>query len=146
MKPIDLRIGNYINIDGELNEVTGISFNTDEGVWMIDDMFNIEICNPIPLTEKWLLDFGFRFKLNEHYVNNKQWFLQVTGEMENNVTINKDYVWFDGIGDYSWLKKEGKKTMAVNTLCKGNYVCNSVGHVHELQNLYYALNGEELKI
>jgi hypothetical protein len=154
MKAENLRIGNYVKSDGldcYINFFFGGQYVDLEliGFEYTDDNHEqkIEYLEPIPLTEEWLLKLGFIGLENESYCNKKQWTLQVTGNRyEDDNTINRDETWFDGIGDYSWLPNSTKpKTMVVNTLCRGNYVCNSVDSVHTLQNLYFALTGEELK-
>jgi len=141
LKSNELRIGNYLFH----NDYVIKSYSIDG---FVNILKKIEEYKPIPLTEEWLLKFGFVWSENKSYCNNKQWTLQVTGNRykEDN-SINRDKTWFDGIGDYSWLPNSTKpKTMVVNTLCRGNYACNSVEHVHSLQNLYFALTGKELTI
>jgi hypothetical protein len=81
---------------------------------------------PIPLTEEWLLKFGFEFRdTNKQY----GWYLEVS--------INRVLTWchskeinleFD-LEDYNYN----------NTLFDFN--CQ---YVHQLQNLYFALTNEEL--
>jgi len=164
MKVQDLRLGNYVQFnDDEDNgglwlsptEITGILSHVGEVDISSDKVNNLRLnqrillerLEPIPLTEEWLKRLGFEWVENKHYCNKKQWTLQVTGLTCENGDINKDETWFDGIGDYSWLPNSTKpKTMVVNTLCKGNYVCNSLIYVHQIQNLYFALTGEELTI
>ena len=70
---------------------------------------------PIPLTEEWLLKFGFDSK---------------TLIFRNG---NFTMTWGNG-GDYIDFQ-----TIA------GSYMIH-VAHVHQLQNLYFALTGEELEI
>ena len=66
---------------------------------------------PIPLTEEWLLKFGF--------------------------TFNKEHGWFNG--DLFEFK--------INDLFELDWYENApLKHVHQLQNLYHALTGKELKI
>ena len=79
------------------------------------------------------------------YVNGFQYLLQVDGNHDDIKIegIDRDGVWFDGIGGYSWIKD---KTLVVNTLCRGNYASNSIKHVHQLQNLYFALTQKELTL
>lgn len=144
MKASELRIGNYI-----LHEPTIDDW--EEIIVTLPSLLQVDIspesyCG-IPLTEEWLLKFGFEWVENKTYCNKKEWTLQVKNERYEDGTINRDGTWFDGIGDYSWLPNSNKpKTMVVNTLCRGNYVCGSVGYVHQLQNLYFALTGEEFEL
>jgi len=61
MKANELRIGNKVIIDGHETTITdNIMFDYDEGAWYVDDI-NITIVKPIPLTEDWLLKFGFKY-------------------------------------------------------------------------------------
>ena len=80
---------------------------------------------PIPLTEEWLLKFGFeRVTPTENgYDNDYAYELKNFGRiaLENGVLIPDQYYFLDGL-DFN-LK-----------------------HVHELQNLYYALTKKELTI
>ena len=123
MEAKHLRIGNYV-------------------MW-VDDLFKVEIIDsycatnkdPIPLTEEWLFKFGFtnyewctdcafiKFNYNHimlRYYNNK-WHC-------TKVKVTKDN---DG------HKMSNGKDIVKKGLIK---------HVHELQNLYYALTGVELTI
>lgn len=163
MEPKDLRIGNLIHLSkyirgmktpyGEFRVLTLSLFDFEclpvhvipaqAESFIKEEYSQIE---PIPLTEDWLLKFGFEKIVNETYINGNQFTLQVTGERKSSGNIDIDETWFDGIGDLSWLKSGGVKTVCVNVLCRGNYVCNAAKHVHQLQNLFFALTGEELEI
>lgn len=72
----ELRIGNQFSIPalGIINsEVKGVNIITGQvlnhnGIWV-----DVSVCEPIPLTEEWLLKFGFeksgdRFYLNYYYM------------------------------------------------------------------------------
>ena len=145
MKAEDLRIGNLAQ---DYNGRTVVITSERIHFWAQYECNQNTALIPIPLTEDWLKKFGFEWVDNQSYCNKKQWTLQVTGRRdEDDGSINRDETWFDGIGDYSWLPNSTKpKTMVVNTLCRGNYVCNTADTVHQLQNLYHALTGEELTI
>lgn len=102
----ELRIGNWVvNVD-EYWEVRLVDFNS---------MYIEKSCpfKPIPLTEEWLLKFGFKFK---------------------------SY----GYGDTEW------KQWSFNGYSLNSFTCNTSGvdvkYLHQLQNLYFALTGEELKV
>jgi len=73
---------------------------------------------PIPLTEEWLLKFGFNKVYNE----------------QDDTT---EYFYPD------WLPFLRDKTTFYQVYNVGNCF---IEHVHQLQNLYFALTGEELKI
>ena len=98
------------------------------------------------LTEKELERLGFTCVVNDSYINGNQWLLQVTDDYidkESGEIINRDGTWFDAIGTWNF-EKNGE--MAVNTLCRGNYVCRSVSTVEELQLLFFALTGNKLEL
>lgn len=119
MKASELRIGNLILVDGKIDEITGIKKST---VFFSDgfQMFIAGGIEPIPLTEEWLIKFGFnktvdhpRRKLYEHDDICPLWFSDkqgITDFYASGVRISE---------------------------CK---------YVHQLQNLYFALTGEELTI
>ena len=98
------------------------------------------------LTEKDLERLGFTCVENDMYINKKQWLLQVSNDYvdeENGETINRDGTWFDAIGTWNF-QKNGE--MAVNTFCRGNYVCRAVNTVEDLQLLFFALTGNKLEL
>ena len=98
------------------------------------------------LTEKDLKRLGFTCVENDMYINKKQWLLQVSNDYvdeENGDIINRDGTWFDAIGTWNF-QKNGE--MAVNTLCRGNYVCRAVNTVEDLQLLFVALTGNKLEL
>ena len=109
MKASELRIGNLVLIENEVHKLR------------IRDIYHIEHSSlkvePVPLTEEWLVKFGFKKQPNLFYDNEveyaKQW--------ENHeVVIGHNMELYNGI--FSRIIK----------------------HVHELQNIYFALTGEEL--
>ena len=78
---------------------------------------------PIPLTEEWLLKFGFKFyEPLSHYriVIDDVWYY-----------VNKDFYF-----SFCNLKADESQHMPYKKL----------KYVHQLQNLYFALTGEELTI
>jgi hypothetical protein len=113
IKENELRIGNLVGYDGRVFEIDTIAkefptLNTIEfGIGVVDWM-NV---NPIPLTEEWLLKFGFI-----KHVNQSIWY-----------TLNKVDVWFF----------DGKYVNDIDVEIK---------YVNQLQNLYWCLTGEELKL
>jgi len=133
MKVEELMIGNYVKIDDlPIEQITLETFAT-----LKEFPATISVFNPIPLTDEWLLKLGFDKIPNKTYINGFKYFLHTEGlNLEN---YYKDGTWFDGIGT---IQNNGD--LVVNILCRGNYVCNSVQYVHQLQNLYYALTSEQL--
>ena len=121
MKVTELRIGNYIKDGfGDTKQVT-MTFHTEIGVEAFKSfndpivMFNEDIANPIPLTEEWLLKFGF-----EKHDNGED---------------------FD-----EWSLGHVEFTDFTDNTYEYNPTVLSFKHVHQLQNLYFALTGEELTV
>jgi hypothetical protein len=139
MKAEELRIGNLVfdKRNGVVCSVDGLQYSgrivTEDKKY--DDWKRVIDPEGIPLTEEWLIKFGFEKIKNDTYINN----------FEFRLMADDDRLHFDGIGGRGWISGKNKN-LVVNTLCRGNYVCNAVEHVHQLQNLYFALTGEELTI
>jgi hypothetical protein len=106
MKAEELRIGNYYNKNGEIEQITP---NDIIEVWESERIW----CKPIPLTEEWLLKFGFK---------------KVEGW---------DDMFYFEIGNFQ-VYEYNVSGFEFNDF--------DIKHVHQLQNLYYALTNEELTI
>jgi hypothetical protein len=133
IKANELRIGNYIHIltsigktkiplpTGRYGLINNIRQDKVQILYNYETdpksscLFNraYESISPIPLTEEWLLKFGFRINT----VDGLPWY-----EKE---CLTLDYM-FD-------FERHDAST-------------NRVHYVHQLQNLYFALTGEELTI
>ena len=142
MKANELRIGNLVKINNELlpeteNEIYKVygvnakfdlSFPDSSGVVSLNHTKSIriysqfdEFINPIPLTEEWLLKFGFE-KLTD----------------KKNGFNSNSYTYTKGI---SFIVHLNDKLLSVNF-----WQGNEKKYVHELQNLFFVLTGEELTI
>ena len=121
MKVTELRIGNFVSNYPwtELLEVTminklgGMSFNNI----LFGDVDKVQA---IPITEEWLIKFGFKQSTPDTFKKTKHWY-------HDDTTI-----WFE-----------------YNLICyiyegNGNIYCGHIKNIHQLQNLYFALVGEEL--
>jgi hypothetical protein len=64
MKAEELRIGNYVNYNGK-----DCVFDIYDIVNLHDDEDCANLTNPIPLTEEWLLKFGFEIYEFDHKEN-----------------------------------------------------------------------------
>ena len=121
----ELRIGNYYDNNGKIKQVTPATIWEHERIW----------CEPIPLTEEWLLKLGFE-KGNYKELDEKHFV-----EKSNTIKVIISGVGFwDVYTDYNPYQITFSSGLNIITDNKG------INHVHQLQNLYYALTGEELTI
>jgi hypothetical protein len=119
MEASELRIGNWVNVvyidkalnapreDVQVDAIVSNGINLEYG----DAMYSFDDMNPIPLTEEWLVRFGFDKYICE--------FLKGGFKIEWDKKWRYFFQWYD----ITYIK-----------------------HVHQLQNLYHSLTGEELEI
>jgi len=123
MTASELRIGNWVDVLGISREVLGISnkLRPDCGYYEFSGLIPLKgiHINPIPITEEWLLKFGFKDVFNEGWFQINDFWIQ----------SNSGDIWL-GTKTNTW------RSLKLNV---------SVKRVHQLQNLYFALTGEELK-
>jgi hypothetical protein len=127
MRASELRIGNLVYQNGIDYDAGDNKFHDPDGDEIIEvcrlnsNMINSlgeEDCSPIPLTEEWLLKFGFEAQ-------------------------NGWYVLLRSSGDGFSVRNERSGTFEYMT---GLLQKVHVKYVHQLQNLYFTLTGEELTI
>lgn len=125
MKENELRLGNLFSYEQTTHVVTAIS-NTNskyaDSKWLKGDgieyyRHDIDEMKPIPLTEEWLLKFGFK-------KYNRVWYLK---DPELDLKIFPFSIWED---------------LSYNT----GELTPPLDFVHQLQNLFFALVGEELTL
>jgi hypothetical protein len=124
MKTNELRIGNYLN--GKQGRVIVTEIRTNNSVKIHDNTssFYVGIClTPIEITKEWLLKLGFEYS---NFYNN---YKIKAGQYYNSVKYDYE--------DCEWCYNNDSSDA-------GCYYVTSIKYVHELQNLYFALNGEEL--
>lgn len=112
----DVRIGNWID---------------EQGLHLQVGMINSEVlksAKPIPLTEDWLINFGFEYKGGVNGILQKK-----------SSNPRRELGLFD-------LYEDGRvwSVMFQEDVGCGFSDLNEINTVHDLQNLYYALMGEEL--
>jgi len=125
MKASELRIGNLIQlyrkpIDKE--KTNHIVKQIGDDLIMLVDGFLVNTdagIEPIPLTEEWLIKFDWDME-----------------SMEDGL-ICYDLVYDDIINQYHFY---------IYSVGGNKINCALLKHVHQLQNLYFALTGEELEI
>ena len=122
MKASELRIGNWVEtyrLGGFFKEyqITG-GFEIDNFSGE-----SIDLVRPIPLTEEWLTRFGFDKTYSELSYREYDF-----GKIGVEINSDKLTVSYNYGSDVEWV----------------NFT--HIKHVHQLQNLYFALTGEELTI
>lgn len=117
MEAKEFRTGNLLNYTTAEGDVMATSLDWQDFKWLEEDRKGFEAVHDyIPLTEDWLIDFGF-----EYVDIDGDWIYLDSGiSLENNVR-NKWGIW---INDTNYLRH--------------------IRFVHQLQNLYFALTGKEL--
>jgi hypothetical protein len=137
MTAAELRIGNYVNDDSEKGLMIVSAIKSREyNEWNSGDAYSI-VClkagyndsyyegdfKPIPLTEEWLIKFGFK---------------------KHKAGIGGADMWqgMDGwsINESGWLFRGNPK----NGLKLTGYWNSNIQYVHQLQNLYWCLFQTEL--
>jgi hypothetical protein len=125
----ELRINNYVYYNNEYNElgvITEIKISLIPKINYVginnrvDVYYQTKHINPIPLSEKWLLNFGF-------------FIIKTNGTIEATL-LNFRY------------SIQTDKNYNGFFFCDGENVLINFNYVHELQNLYNALCREELTL
>jgi len=135
MKAEELRIGNLVGIENTAIHANGC--NHLEARFEIEEIRNESVhfkgfaygeflkdLKPIPLTEEWLIRFGFEKIDNPN--NTPTWVWLKNGERWFIETCKNKDIFLKGLG------------------FGGNQV--NTNYVHQVQNLYFAITGEELTI
>lgn len=112
MKAKQIRIGNLVMDGHEVEKVNARMISMLAG--------NHADFDPIPLTEEWLLKFGFEFHVNANCEN-----FYYTKDAFICIRCDEDFEWF--------------------RYYNGDFY-SEIEYVHQLQNLYFALTGEELTL
>ena len=121
----ELRIGNYIQyfgnvvqVEGIVNESNGFGLQLNGGDFASINSNSLE---PIPLTEEWLLKFGFKAHTYEDEVFG--YVLNDFGYINEYQFRIRNFIDFEGI-----------------------IIPKAIKTVHQLQNLYFLLTAEELTL
>lgn len=129
MEANELRVNNFVEIEmntgWRLRKVRGYDIYNIHGI----DEYDKANYRPIPLTEEWLLKFGF----------------EIIDEVINKC-YRKQLFKGDGYMDYLSIIDRGVYIfMLTSNYGKESVLANPPKYVHQLQNLYFALTGEELQ-
>ena len=101
----------------ELLDKSVLRDDEDDGVFVGNDF------NPIPLTEEWLLKFGFDF-IDDGWAS---------------IKTKKRFINLE-------ISLKGKRTILYNKRTIEFIDVVHIKYIHQLQNLYFALTGMELTI
>jgi len=112
MNAKELRIGNYCNVNDKIWKINPFD------IVQLDAFKHDKSYIAIPLTEEWLLRFGFVKTPTKYYI----------GELNDLCNRDLDLV----------------LTTNKNIISYQDYL-HPIHYVHQLQNLYFVLTGEELK-
>ena len=127
MRVTELRIGNWLQrLDGSVFQITC------DDLKIINEIAEKLHPQPIPLTEEWLLKFRFE---------------------KDDIAYSKNIDLFGGgkklsfSGDYLYIvDSEKQNTIPTDIITIWNKDVKKNFYVHQLQNLYFALTGEELTL
>lgn len=119
MKASELRIGFYYMYNGSVFEMDRTTLSR---ILILGDEYEYE---PIPLTEEWLIKFGFKFDVNKG------------GEYEGQKFEDRP-LWY--------LKRPDDSRFCVYLDLKTCYVSIPCEFVHELQNAFFTVERKELTI
>lgn len=131
MEPTELRIGNFIQYNSPdhsicFDLVVGINYSDDFHVHMVElhgrTPININGISPIPITPEWLERLGFRDTSTKH----GEWFLELDDSFKIIIT------WYGGIIELTTFDIQQPFPY--------------IKSIHQLQNLYHALTGQELTV
>jgi len=133
MKKEELRIGNYLrwkkDVHQEFDDGTKTKVADKHAVRKVSSNIDssLEGKEAVPLTEDWLIKFGFEIE------GKSNWFVF------SNLCLNLNFKDDFNIG------VENKRCVMVQD-DESYFQLIFPEHIHQLQNLYHALTGEELKL
>lgn len=132
MKANELRIGNLIT---RKNKVLKVCIIQPDKIlvsgYSWGKYFKCDDLEPIPLTEEWLFKFGFKkYEITGSYIKTPKDTANGFGfRFHTQHPFMEDL--FNSVVECSYMEQQ-------------LYVKNGLKYVHQLQNIYFALTGEEL--
>ena len=131
----DIRVGNYLLVGGEIREVYSVSkyritFLVPSAAKVKSiRWFAFDDIKPIPITEEWLINFGFKSDGYKKEFIGKDF-------RSNGMTL--DFVLSKPLTKGEWNE--------FYTYNLESYRYKNIENIHQLQNLYWDLTNEELKL
>ena len=132
----ELRINNIVYSNLEQKEVVLNGVNKIHGMYGDSSFHSLDGFKPIPITEEWLLEFGF-----------------------TPTTCSDKPIWSENYHDLTYYDLKLSKDKYTDLSLLSSYIENEnitvelfpyevfkYKYVHQLQNLYFALTNEELTI
>lgn len=127
MKASELRVGNWVN-HTSLQEHYQVNSPTIASIERGED-----ICEPIPLTNKWLAHFGFELVEMHASISHTTNDIPSHTKYASNTIPLITRIFIDSEQTYCYLKFEGKEIFL-----------KKISSVHELQNLIFSLFNVEV--
>jgi hypothetical protein len=137
MKASELRIGNICH-QGVVSIIKEERFTVASSLGSDYDSLCINI-EPEPITEEWLIKFGFVDEGKRETKNHGNFFSKAILDYKYcfaYADFRNDWGFYQEYTDSPFLNDEGKKY----------FISCGIRYVHQLQNLWFALTGEELTI
>ena len=124
MNPKELRIGNFLTVSNNVLAISEIKKDCfcfcQQYIDEWEFLFNDYDVQPIQITEDWLKRFGFNGVENDH------------------IKCKNIHLSYSSVFNRVFISDEDDDPQTV--------VGVNIKYVHQLQNLYFALTGEELEI
>ena len=141
MKANQLRIGNLVQVNNETVEV--LWFDHEGAVCQtLDHKAQVDMpIEPIPLTDNWLLKFGFESSIVT-YTNDGSVYSYTKNYLPNDIYTDCYLNFLSNSRDATLRLWNNKKLNEISFSCP---IC-MCQNVHQLQNLYFALTEQELTI
>lgn len=137
MKANDLKIGNYVNIEGDVVKVKEIYEKSIHYTYGEYESYATEdFIHPVELTEEILVKIGFK---KERQLISYLFYLDYEIDKDNIILVK--YI----------IYPKAPSLLKIIASQGGNYECfefikRGIKYLHELQNAYYCLTGQELKV
>lgn len=130
MNANELMLGNLVFLTKDNFKTKKVYELSSFDIYKLDES-NCQDIQPIPLTEKWLLDFGFE-EDSCHYTDGKSLFFH-----DIITTPQNFYLFYDEENNINLSIADDETTLSEKLHLK---------YVHQLQNLYFALTGNPLQL
>lgn len=135
----ELRVGNWVLLNRGTDDQTEVTIDIIT-IYEDENAILLKKCEPIPLTEEWLIRFGFKREdkappTKEHSQYFSKWVMDYKYSFAY-APFREDWGFYHSYTDAP--KDEDND--------KFDFISCGLKYVHQLQNLYFALTGAELTI